>query len=203
MGWLWILVTLSALAILPLGVRGIYRKDGVLVHLLVGPIAILLYPRKKNKAAEKKLQQDKKPKEDNKIAEEKEGSRVGGKLSDFLPLVQVVLDFLGDFRRKLRVRRLEMLLNLAGGDPSDLALSYGKAQSILANLMPCLERLFVIGKRDLQIACDFTADETRLYVRVDATITLGRLLYLLVRYGYRGYKAYKMITNKNKAVQEK
>lgn len=37
---------------------------------------------------------------------------------DFLPLVKVALNFLGDFRRKLRVNRLELKLILAGGDPA-------------------------------------------------------------------------------------
>ena len=41
----------------------------------------------------------------------------GGSWKDFLSLIPVVLDFLGDFRRKLRVNRLEMRLTLAGDDP--------------------------------------------------------------------------------------
>lgn len=59
-------------------------------------------------------------------------------------MVKVALNFLGDFRRKLRVNRLELKLILAGGDPCDLAVNYGRAWTAVGNLMPQLERLFVI-----------------------------------------------------------
>lgn len=201
MALLWILVVLSALAMVPLGVRGIYKKDGVSFSLLIGPFSVLIYPRKKSNPKEKRPQQDKRAKQKKKQNIEGDKSeKNGGKLTDFLPLIQTALDFLGDFRKKIRVQRLEMLLTLAAEDPADLAMNYGKAWTALGNLLPWIERLFVIGKRDLQVGCDFTANESMLYVRVDATITVGRLVGLLVRYGYRGYKQYKMMNNKNEAV---
>ena len=51
--------------------------------------------------------------------------------------------------------------------------------------MPQLERLFVIKKRDIQVECDFTAAETTVVAHLDISITLGRLLALVIFYGVR------------------
>lgn len=96
------------------------------------------------------------------------------------------LDLLRDFfGRKLRVKRLECKVILAGDDPCDLALLYGRLWAAVGNLFPRLERMLVIQKRDIQIECDFTADKTCVTALVELTITVGRLLALAVCYGAR------------------
>ena len=87
---------------------------------------------------------------------------------------------------------------LAGGDPCDLAVNYGKAWTAVGNIMPHLERFLVIKKRDIQIKCDFVDAKTTIYVCLDLTITLGRLIWLLVRYGVRALKEYLTIMKKRK-----
>ena len=109
----------------------------------------------------------------------------GGSVLDFLPLVRVGLDFLGDFRRKLRLNRLELKMIMASGDPCDLAINYGRAWAAIGNLFPLLERAFVIKKHDIEVECDFTASETLIVARLDITITLGRIIALAVRYAIR------------------
>ena len=78
-----------------------------------------------------------------------------------------------------------MKLTMAGGDPCDLAVNYGRAWAALGTLEPQLDRLFVIKKKDLQILCDFEDSETKIAARLDLTITVGRLLWLIARYGVR------------------
>ena len=46
--------------------------------------------------------------------------------------------------------------------------------------MPLLEKAFVIKKRDLEGECDFLADSTTVIARLDLTITIGRIISLLV-----------------------
>lgn len=212
MGWLIALGVVIVLALLPLGVSGRYNADGPLVKILLGPIRFTVFPRpkrekkeKKKESAPEKPEQKKEepplpqppqpPKEEAPKAEPKEK---GGAVTDFLPLVKVALNFLGDFRRKLRLNHLELKLIMAGGDPCDLAVNYGRAWAALGNLIPQLERLFVIKKRDLEVECDFTASETRVFARLDMTITLGRLLALALRYGVRAVKEFLTIQKKRK-----
>lgn len=196
MGWLIALGVLILLGCLPLGISAIYNADGAIAKLIAGPFRIMLYPREK-KETEKPVKEEK-PKESTKQAAASKEEKKGGSFTDFLPLVKVATDFLGDFRRKLRIKRLEMILCMAGGDPCDLGINYGRAWAAAGNLMPQLERLFVIKKRDIQVQCDFTGSKTTIYVRADITITLGRLIGLVFRYGWRALKEYLKITNKGK-----
>ena len=187
---------LLALAILPLGVRIRYNDAGFLLRVIVGPLKITVFPRKKKpkkqktepkkKKTEKKQETtdsgDRPPQPPKPTSEPKEK---GGSLTRFLPLVRLGLKFLGDFRRKLRVDNLYLRLVLAGDDPCDLAVNYGRVWAAVGNMMPQLERLFVIKKRDIQVECDFAAEEISVIAHMDITITLGRLLTLAVVYGIR------------------
>ena len=205
MGWVIFFAVVLLLAILPLGVFVSYDEDGVLVKIVAGPVKITLFPRpKKEKKSEKKSkkktsaspaeQLPKPPQPPKQIPEKKKG----GSWTDFLPLVQVALDFLGSFRRKLRIDQLELKLTMAGDDPCDLAVNYGRAWAAVGNLMPQLERLFVIKKRNIEVACDFTASQTLVKFRSEATITLGRLVSLAVVYGIRVFREFWKIKTKRK-----
>ena len=61
-----------------------------------------------------------------------------------------------------------------------------------------LERAFVIKKRQLEVECDFTASETVIYARADVTITLGRLLAVVVTYAIRLLRQYLKIQKSRK-----
>ncbi len=199
MGWLIALGILVLLAILPLGATARYNADGLTVKLIAGPVRIPLLPTKEKQPKPKK----KKEKKTETVSAKPSGKgkrkrETGGSWTDFLPIVKTALDLLNDFRRKLRIRRLELKLIMAGDDPCDLAVNYGRANAALGNLWPMLERCFVIKKRDVQIECDFESSETVVIARADATITLGRLLVLVVRHGVRALKQYMQIQNTRK-----
>ena len=211
MGWLITLGVLFFLAALPLGVSVKYNADGLLARVILGPVKFTIFPRPKKKKKEKQAKKPEapksaKPKEDlpkppQPPVEEKTveaQKEKGGSLTDFLPLVKAALDFLGDFRRKLRLKRLELKLILAGDDPCDLAVNYGRAWAAVGNLMPHLERLFVIKKRNIEVECDFTASQTLVIAHADVTITLGRLITLAVRYGIRAVKEFLNIMKKRR-----
>ena len=94
-----------------------------------------------------------------------------------------------------------MKLTLAGDDPCDLAVNYGRTWAATGSIIPVLEELFVIKKRDVQINCDFTAQETKIYAAADITILVGRLLGLVGKYGYLGLREFLKIRNKRKGEQ--
>ena len=182
MGWLIALAVVGGLAVLPLGFRAVYRESKSGVWLLIGPFKLRVYPGKPKKdKPEKKAKPQKAKQPDTK--QEK-----GGTYRDFLPVVRTILEFLEHFRRKIRVNDLQLKVILSGDDPSDLAVNYGRAWAALGNLMPQLERFFVIKKRDLEVECDFTSDTTLIYAKADVTITVARALHLLGRYGIRVLK---------------
>ena len=208
MGWLIAFAIIFLLAILPLGASVKYNSEGPLVRVIAGPIRFTVFPTKKKekKVKKEKKSKEKKPKKEkaktetpkskDKPKEKKKES--GGSILDFLPLVQVGLDFLNNFRWKLRLNRLELKLIMAADDPADLGLNYGKAWAAVGNLVPMLERSFVIKKKDIEVECDFTTSETLVIARLDITITLGRLIALVVVTGIRGLREFMKIMKKRK-----
>lgn len=184
MTWLIVLTVLCGLAFLPLGFRAVYRQENPGVWLLIGPLKFRVYPGK-SKADKPKTQSEEPDRENQSVGNTADR---GGSYRDFLPVVRAIIDFLSQFRRKIRINHLEMKLILAGDDPCDLAENYGRAWAALGNLMPQLERLFVIKKRNLEVECDFTAAQTVIFARADITITLARTLMLLSRYGIKVLK---------------
>ena len=188
MGWLIALGVLVLIAIIPAGASIFYDEDGFRAFVIAGPFRIPVFPVKKKEKKEKK----EKPKKEVKKktgktspakANPKEKKTKGGSLLDFLPVLDKILDFLSAFRRKLRVPHLELKLILGGGDPSDVAYNYGRGWVVLGNLMPLLDSVLYIKKRDLEVECDFLAEKTTVVARFDISITIGRILSLVVVQG--------------------
>ncbi len=201
MGWLIALGVLVLLAILPLGARVHYNSEGVVVKVIAGPVKLQVVPAKKKDPL--KPQKEKKPKPEKKkkaVAAKKEEKpkEKGGSITDFIPLVKIALELLDGLRRKIRIDRLDLKLIMAADDPCDLAVNYGKAWAAVGNLWPQLERCFVIKKRNVEVECDFEASETVIIARADVTITLGRLLGLVVYHGVRALIAFIKMKNLRK-----
>lgn len=187
MGWVIALAVVVILAILPLGVSVIYEESGTGVWVLAGPLRLRVYPvKKKEKSGKTKKQPVMQPQKGPAAA----AAKKGGSWKDFQPLVRIGLDFLRDLRRRIRVKRLELNLCMAGDDPCDLAINYGRANAAMGVLLAGLNQTFNIKKQHIHIDCDFAADEMTIYARLDATVTLGRIILLLNRYGVRGLKTY-------------
>lgn len=186
---------LILLGLLPLGVRIRFDEAGFVAKVIAGPVKFTVFPMKKKlKKKKKKPEKTERPPQDERLDKssplpkaepEAKPKEKGGSLTRFLPLIQVALEFLEDFRRKIRLDNLYLRLILAGDDPCDLAVNYGRAWAAVGNLLPQLERLFVIKKRDIQVECDFTAAQTCVVSCLDITISLGRLLGLALYYGIR------------------
>lgn len=199
MGWIIAILIIFLLAILPLGVSVIYNADGPLVRVVAGPVKIKVFPlKKKEKKPKDAAKKEKKPKKTKEKPKEPaaEKKKSGGSVTDFIPFIRLVFDFLVDFKNKLRINHLKIRYTMAGGDPADLAINYGKTWAALGNIWPRLETWFVIKKRDVAVQCDFEADEATIDARIDLTITLGRLLSLVFRYAFRALKEYLIFRKK-------
>lgn len=202
-GWLIALGILVLIAVFPVGGSIVYDEGGLLAKLILGPVKILLFPRPKKetkpkKEAEKKGKSKKKkavdgPPEGAPAKDLKKNQKKGGSLTDFLPLVDVALDMMASLVGKLRVNYLQLHLTMAGDDPADLAIHYGRAQAAGATLMAQLNEHLVIKKQDVRIQCDFTSEEMTILARVDLTITIGRAVSWAVVYGIRALKTFLRI----------
>lgn len=227
MGW-WIFFGILALIlVLPLGASIFYDAAGVRVLVITGPIRFTVFPMKKKEktpeakkepekaeepepapAQQPELQPEKKeplplPEAPKPPKPAKEKEPAGGSLTDFLPLLELVLKFVGEFfHRTLHIDVLYLKLTMAADDPADLAINYGKTWAALGNLWPYIDRMFTIKKRDIQLQCDFEGSETLVNARVDITVTLARLLGLVLGYAFRiVVKFLKIMWNRNKAAE--
>lgn len=215
MGWLMTLGIVVLLAVIPLGVCVTYDAAGAVIRVIAGPIKITVFPLPRKQKEENKKKQPNKTGQTASVEEpdqpepkpprppappkkKKVNGEKGGSLLEFLPLVKLAFAFLGDFRRKLRLNNLYLKLIMAADDPCDLAVNYGRIWAAVGNLLPRLEKIFVIKKRDIQVECDFTASETLVIVRLDVTITLGRLLALVLLYAIRALTQFLKIMKKRK-----
>lgn len=190
--------------ILPMGIRLSYSVMGLTLRLILGPLRLTLLPRKKRVKREKKAKA-RKPRKTKKATIKKSRSKPaaetkkGGKFSGLGAYLPTVFELIGHFRRRLLMRRLILLVNLAGDDPCDLALHYGKANGAVGAAIPLLERAFRIRKRDIQIFCDFLAEETEVYVDLEIVACPARLLSVSLRYGWMFIKTMWKL-NSEKAV---
>lgn len=196
MGWLIAAGILVLLILLPLGVILRYDSEGARVWLSLGFVRIRVYPAKAKESAPK----EKKPEKSTGSGFEKTKTqkKAGGKLTDFLPLVEDVLAFLVDFKNKLVVKDLRLNIVLAGDDPADLAIHYGRAWAALGNLMPRLERFLKIRRRDIRVQCDFESEQTMVDAGLHISITLGRLVWVSVFHGTKLLKKFMSILNQRK-----
>lgn len=204
MGWLIALGILILLGSVPLGVFVRYDSGGPLVRIVAGVLRFTVIPLPKKKKKVPKEKKEPSPAEEKKTPPKpvEEPEKKGGSLRDFYPLIQVGERFLNQFRRKLRVNDLVLKLTLGGDDPCDLALNYGRAWAALGNLVPVLERFFHIRRRNFEVQCDFTSEETLIEAQAKLTMPLRQLVELGIVYGYLFIKELLFLKKKRKGGSE-
>lgn len=195
-GWLIALAVVLLLASIPfwpVGLVAVYREGGLEIAIRLGFLRFKLDPE--GSTLKDLIVPVVKKEAEILVATIKAKKEEGGKLSDLLPLLNAIWKLLGDLRRKVRVKRLDMCLTLAGGDPCDLALNYGKAWAAVGNIVSFLENFLTIKKRNVQVNTDFLGDTTRVYLKVFANMTIWRLFSLLMKHGLPLRDEYKKFLN--------
>lgn len=195
MSWTWWMTVLVILAVLvligciPVGVDAAYGESGVLLSAKIGFFRLQILPAKPQKPKKPKKPKQQKPAASPapsaapdapaaEAAPQKKLALPGG-----LRLVNLALSTLGDLRRKLRVEELTLHVTFAGDDPADAALHYGQAWAAVGALMPALDRLFVIKKRDICPILDYNREQMSVDAHLILTITIGRALALGLKAG--------------------
>ena len=207
MTWTWWMTLLVIFAVLvligciPVGVDARYSADGVFLMAKRGPFLLQLLPQKPKKKPKKRKPQQKQPKKTPAKAEPQEkkpNPLLSGGVDGLMQLLDLAFDTLGDLRRKLRVNELTLYVLIGGADdPAKAAMGYGRAWAAIGAITPSLERLFVIKKRDIRPALDYTISNTQIDAHLVTTITIGRSLALALRAGIRFLK---ILNERKKAV---
>ena len=207
MTWTWWMTLLVIFAVLvligciPVGVDARYSADGVFLTAKLGPFRLQLLPQKPKKKPKKRKPQQKQPKKTPAKAEPQEkkpNPLLSGGVDGLTQLLDLAFDTLGDLRRKLRVNELTLYVLIGGADdPAKAAMGYGRAWATIGAITPSLERLFVIKKRDIRPALDYTISNTQIDAHLVTTITIGRSLALALRAGIRFLK---ILNERKKAV---
>ena len=202
--WMTLLVILAALVLIgciPVGVDARYNADGVFLAAKLGPFRLQLLPQKPKKKPKKRKQQQKQPEKapaSSEPQEKKSNPLLSGGVDGMLQLLDLAFDTLGDLRRKLRVNELTLHVLIGGAEnPAKAAMGYGRAWAAIGAITPSLERLFVIKKRDILPALDYTISNTQFDAHLVTTITIGRLLALAV---HAGIRFLKLLNERKKAV---
>lgn len=187
---LWILLGLLLLIVLlgflPIRVTAEYRADGPCVKASVGPFSFDLYPGKED-AETAKPPTEKKEKNKSETVRPK-----GGGLEPFRELLRLVIKAQADIRNKIKVRELILYLTIGGkgDDPAAAGILMGRAWAMLGGLIPLLESSFQIKSRDIQADVDFLSEETHIYAKAVAAISLGAAVRLGLYYGVKVLKWY-------------
>ena len=192
MTWAWwmtlavILAVLLLIGCIPVGVDAAYGEGGIRLAVKIWLFRLQLLPqklKKKKKPAKKAAPKQKKPAPEKPAGEKKPNPLLSGGVDGILELLDLGVQTLGDLRRKLRVEELTLHVTFAGDDPADAALHYGQAWAAVGALMPALDRLFVIKKRDICPILDYNREQMSVDAHLILTITIGRALALGLKAG--------------------
>ena len=169
------------------GATAEYSEDGFFLTARFGFIRLHILPAKekteeqKRKAAHKKA--EKKAKKSKAESEKSEKPKKGGLLKKLKLYLPPALEFLNGFRKKLRIDELTVWYVSAGEDPAAAALMFGRVSAAMGVLTGALERVLDIKKRDFRAAVSFDDPEPRVYLKAEASIRVGQLLWLAARFG--------------------
>lgn len=187
---LWILLAVFLLIVLvlvvPFGAHIAYIGGELAVDARVLWFNIGLIPAKeRKKPAKEKAKREKKPKKEKQPseAEAKEGKKglpLGLTKEQIPQLLKLALSTLDRFRRKFTVNNLMIHFVAAAEDPYNTAMLYGYANAAAGIIEGLAGRGWDIRRRDIQIAPDFESTECRADAEITVTISLGRILAVLI-----------------------
>ena len=202
--WMTLLVILAVLLLIgciPIGAEAKQDAEGLAVRLKIWFLKLQLVPKKPGKKPKKKkTKAKKKPAKPASAVQTPTGAapakpaakkkkftlKGNGELIEIgvdtiFGLLDLLSDTLGNLRRKIRLNELMLHLTVDGKDPVKASVSYGRAWAAVGALVPRLEQLFVIKKRDIQPILDYNNRGMKVEGRLTMTITVGRVFRLVMR----------------------
>ena len=176
-----IIVLLTVIWLLRVGVD-IRFGEALRIDAKIGPVKLVLLPKKEK---EKKPQKEKKPKKkktEEKEEEPREKKKFPFAFADIRSALPVLWDALqkalGKIRRRMRIDPMDVCVIFAGEDPAKVAEMYGWANSVMWTVMPQLERLLKIPDPHIHLGVDYERYDLRAEGRVGVSFRVGDLIVI-------------------------
>ena len=171
---------LAAILCLRIGVRISLERGAFSAFVLVGPKQIQVYPIRKKQAADEAV----------KKAEQKEPVKEPKKHAG-MPSVETLCQYaklgisaLGAVLRGLRVDLLRCYAVIHEEDAAQTAIRYGAACAAVTGVLPVMDGVLNIKKKDIQIDVDFQGAAS-LLLDIRITAAVGRLLAIGLVYAFK------------------
>lgn len=154
-----VVLALAALLLTPVRARFSYDRGELAAQVRYGLIKVRLFPPKEKPEERKAPEEKEKPAEAEK-KEEKPKAGIGREqiLYSLETLPPILGRALRRTKRRIRLEPLKIHLLIAGTDPADTALLYGRLEAALGAGLPALHRLVRIKDQDIQLFPDFAGD---------------------------------------------
>lgn len=194
-----ILAIIILILIVPFGAAVSYEGGELYAAIRVFCFNLRILPKKDKPEKEKKPKKEKpkKPKKEKKKKKKEEEPAEGGEkqkkklpfsLSQIPELLKIVLDVLSGFRRKLTVNYFKLHLLVGTDDPYSTAVMYGAICTVLGMLESKQGTAFNVVKSDVAVAPDFNSEEMSADAAITLTISLGRILAVVLAAAWRVLK---------------
>ena len=169
-----VLAVLLLLALLRFGVHLEFCEEGLFIKATLGFVKVQVYPlRKKSADKEKKKKSGKKKKK-----KKDKDNKKPGLAADFPVILKAIKKVFSRFRRRLLVKKLVLYYTAAGEDAYKTAMSFGLASAAFDSIIPALEALFRIRKRDVRESVNFMDTKARIYFKIIISIAVWEIFYI-------------------------
>lgn len=163
-----VLLAAAVLLLIPLNLRVSYESGTVHVWLRYASKTMILHPANEEKEEQTEPEKQNTVKSGAKKHKKEKKKPNWEQISyslDVLP--RVLLRALRRTGRRIVITPLKLHILVAGTDPADTAVLYGKLQGVLAATLPSIHKAVRIREQDIRLFLDFTEE------RMDCIADLG------------------------------
>ncbi len=179
-----LLLLIVLLLQIPVRVRFSYDQGDMALRLRFGPVKLQLFPRpEKEEKPKKPKKEKKKPQKEKKEKPQKPKAKINREqifyaLEKLPPILGRALKRTG---KSICIEPLKVWLLVAGTDPADTALLYGRLEAAAAAGLPVLQQVLNIRDEDIRLYLDFSEQQMDCIADVGIALRPWRLVTMGVR----------------------
>lgn len=191
--WLWILLALFVLMMMPAWLYVEYVDETAYLRVGFCGIQITVLPKRKKRSKKKAAAALRMPKK-------RTVQSVYASAKRYFPLVKASMELIPDVMRQVVIDELKIYVTLNDDDPADLALHYGQAWAAIGWLLSCITSLFRLKRQDVRPIIDQMSENFSLQASVKVRVSLWKACWVGIRFLKR-YLRFELANNTNKGVQ--